>query len=430
MDIKLAGKQMYRLTEELFPICRSITGDGVRQTLKIIKKHLHELNIYEIPTGEQCFDWTIPQEWNIKNAYIEDEEGKKIVDFNENNLHIVNYSIPVNKKLNLEELSKHLYSLPEQPDAIPYVTSYYNEAWGFCISENQRKNLNEGVYTVNIDSSLEDGGMTYADLLIKGKTDKEILISTYTCHPSMANNETSGPVLATFLAKWILNLTNRYYSYRIIFVPETIGAVAYLSKNLDEMKAKTIAGFVLTCVGDDRSYSYMPSRSGDLLADKVALHVLNKKIKKYKEYSFLDRGSDERQYCAPGVDLPVCSIMRSKYGEYPEYHTSLDNLNLVSSDGFQGSFDAHIDMLKILESNNKYMATCLGEPQLGKRNLRQTSGAGKGLAPNFLNISHFLAYADGNLDLIDIANILDIYALDLLPIVNKLLENDLIKSVD
>lgn len=430
MDINIAGKKMYELLEKLFPVCRSITGDGVRQTLNIIKKHLPELNIYEIPTGEKCFDWVIPQEWNIKDAYVKDENGKKIIDFNKNNLHLVNYSIPVQKKLTLEQLDKHLYSLPDQPDAIPYVTSYYKPLWGFCISDNQRKQLKKGNYYVKIDSRLENGSMSYAELIIKGETEEEVLISTYTCHPSMANNETSGPVLATFLAKWIKEQKKRKYTYRIIYVPETIGAVAYLSHNLDKMKEKTIAGFVITCVGDDRAYSYMPSKKGDMLSDKVALHVLEKKIKHFKKYSFLERGSDERQYCAPGVDLPVCSLMRSKYGEYPEYHTSEDNLSLVSADGLQGSFNAHIDIFKILEANNKYIATVLGEPQLGKRNLRSAIGAGKELATEYKNISNFLAYADGSLDLVDIANILDIYALDLLPIVDKLLEQGLIKLKD
>ncbi len=430
MDIRNTGEEMYKLAEELFPICRSITGNGVRKTFNIIKKYLPNLKIHEVPSGTKCFDWEIPEEWNVNDAYIKDEKGQKIVDFKKNNLHLVSYSIPTDKKIRLEELNKHLHSLPNQPDSIPYQTSYYTRRWGFCISENQRINLRDEIYSVKIDSNLEKGSLTYADLLIKGESKEEILISTYICHPSMANNETSGPVLATFLSKWIENFKNKKYSYRIIFVPETIGAVAYLSNNLDVMKKNTIAGFILTCVGDDRVYSYMPSRTGNLLADKVALHVLNKKIKKYNAYTFLDRGSDERQYCAPGIDLPVCSIMRSKYGDYPEYHTSEDNLGLISSQGFQGSFDAHIDMIQILESNKKYKATYLGEPQLGKRNLRSDMGAGKGLSDNFKNISDFLAYADGELDIIDIANILNIYALDLIPIVTILQKHGLIKSVD
>ena len=430
MQEKSAGVQMYNLVKDLFPICRSITGDGVRQTLKIISQHLPALKIHEIPTGQRCFDWVIPQEWNIKDAYVKNESGEKIIDFHESNLHIVNYSIPVDKDLDLKELDQHLHSLPQQPDAIPYVTSYFDPSWGFCITENKRNQLKDGIYSVKVDSSIEDGSLSYADLLIKGESEKEILISTYICHPSMANNELSGPVLATFLAKWILSQKNRRYSYRIIFVPETIGAIAYLSYHMGEMKKKTVAGFVLTCVGDDRSYSYMPSRKGGTLADHAALHVLTNKISDFESYSFLNRGSDERQFCAPGVDLPVCSMMRTKYGEFPEYHTSYDDLTLVSPEGFQGSFDIHTDLIRVLEANDKYVTTVFGEPQLGKRNLRQAGGAGKGLSANYQLISNFLAYADGDSSLIDIADALGVYALDLLPVIDQLKAQNLIKLVD
>ncbi len=426
MDNQVEGKKIYKLVEDLFPICRSITGNGVRETFQIIKSHLPNLKIHEVPSGEKCFDWIIPNEWNVKDAYIKNEAGEKVVDFKINNLHLLNYSIPINIKIPLKELEKHLYSLPEQPDVIPYVTSYYERRWGFCLSHNCRKNLLDGDYTVCIDTSLKKGSMTYADLLIKGNTDKEILVSTYICHPSLANNELSGPALATFLAKWVEEKVDKRFSYRFIFIPETIGAVAYLSRNINHMKKNTIAGYVLSCVGDNRSYSFMPSRTGNCLADKIALHVLNYKIKSFKSFSFLQRGSDERQYCAPGVDLPVCSIMRTKYGEFPEYHTSNDNLNLVSSEGFQGSYDIHIDVFSILEKNKKYIATCLGEPQLGRRNLRSTLGAGE-LAVEFKLISDFLAYSDGNLDLVDIANILNVYAIELFPIVDTLFSHNLIR---
>ena len=426
MNDQDVGEKMYKLVKDLFPICRSITGDGVRETLQVIKGYLPNLQIHEVPTGEKCLDWTIPDEWNIQDAYVMNEAGEKIIDFKVNNLHLVNYSIPIQKQLSLEELDNHLHSLPDQPDVIPYVTSYYQRRWGFCVSHNVRKNLPRGKYTVHIDSNLKSGSLTYADLLIVGESDQEILVSTYMCHPSMANNELSGPALATFLAKWIQDKADKRFTYRFIFVPETIGAVAYLSRNIAAMKRNTIAGYVLTCVGDDRTYSYMPSRSGDCLADKVALHVLQHHTKKFERFSFLQRGSDERQYCAPGVDLPVCSIMRTKYGEFPEYHTSEDNLDLVSPAGFQGSFDLHVNVFTILERNKKYIATVLGEPQLGKRNLRSTLGAGE-LAPEFKLISDFLAYSDGNLDLVDIANILDVSVIQLFSIVDVLLGQDLIR---
>jgi aminopeptidase-like protein len=314
MITKNVGVQMYTFLEKMFPYCRSITGDGVRKTLADIKMHIPALKIYEIETGVKCFDWEIPPEWNIKDAYIKNKFGEKIVDFNNSNLHVLNYSIPVNKTMNLTELDNHLHSLPDQPDALPYVTSYYEPRWGFAITHNERTKLKDGMYSVKIDSSLKPGSLTYGEILIPGEIEDEILISTYICHPSLANNELSGPVLATFLSKWILSQKSRKYSYRVVFVPETIGAIAYLSKNLDEMKKKVIAGYVLTCVGDDKNFSFMPSRKGNLLADKVALHILDKKIVNYKKYTFLERGSDERQYCAPGIDLPVCSVMRSKYG--------------------------------------------------------------------------------------------------------------------
>src|SRR3989338_8232261 len=407
------GHQMYELIKELFPFCRSITGNGVRKTLAVIKKFLPGLTIHEIPTGTECFDWTIPNEWNIKDAYVEDENGRRVIDFNKDNLHVLNYSIPVNKTVSFEELDQHLYSRPDMPDAIPYVTSYYSPRWGFCLSHNEREKLGKVNYRVVIDTTLEPGSLTYADLIIPGEQKEEVLLSTYVCHPSMANNELSGPAVTTFLGKWLSSQKNRY-TYRIVIVPEMIGAIAYLSKHLATMKERTVAGFQLTCVGDNRAYSFVPSRKGGTLADRVAKHELDYRIKEYIKYSFLDRGSDERQYCSPGVDLPFVSITRTKYGKYREYHTSLDNLSVVSPDGLQGALDVHCNCIRILENNAIYKVTTLCEPQLGKRGLRSTIGA-LDFPMQARQLSNFIAYCDGTMDLISIAETIGVYVLDLLP---------------
>jgi len=421
------GKQMYGLTKRLFPICRSITGNGVRETLGIIQEHI-PIEIYEVPTGTQAFDWTVPKEWNIKDAYVMDEEGNKIVDFKRNNLQVVGYSVPVNTTVTLKELQEHLYSLPEQPGAIPYVTSYYQERWGFCIAHKDRKKLKEADYKVFIDSELKDGSLTYGELLISGQSDKEVFISTYVCHPSMANNELSGPVVTTFLIKWILSAPRRY-SYRIIFIPETIGSITYLSKNLEVMKRNIIAGFNISCVGDNRAYSYIPSRNGNTYADKAALNTLSFQHPDFIKYSFLDRGSDERQYNSPGVDLPVCSVMRSRYGSYSEYHTSLDNLDVVSPEGLAGAYDTLKECLMLIEENRKYKINCLGEPQLGKRGLYPTISA-KSSTNEVSNMMNFIAYADGKNDLIDISNKINVPVWALYPIIEKLRQADLLTAVD
>jgi len=420
------GKEMYGLIERLFPICRSITGNGVRQTLAILGEYMDGLNMYEVPTGENCFDWTIPNEWNISDAFIEDNSGQRIVDFKRNNLHVLNYSVPVEGAFTLDELKPHLYTLPNQPDAIPYKTSYYKERWGFCMSHNQFQTLKNKKYRVKIDSKLTPGSLTYADKLLHGDEETEVLISTYVCHPSMANNELSGPALAVGLYNFLAKRKNRY-TYRFIFVPETIGAIAYLSKNLEEMKKKTIAGFQLTCVGDNRGYSYIPSRTGKTIADKIAKHILDNRVQKYNRYTFLDRGSDERQYCAPGVDLPVVSMPRTKYGSFPEYHTSLDNLDLVSAEGLQGALDVHKDCICLLEENKTYQVTTLGEPQLGKRNLRDSLGASTTLPDKDKIITNLLAYCDGKTDLIELGEILGKCALDFIPYILELQSHNLLR---
>jgi len=418
---------MYDLVKDLFPICRSITGNGVRETLKIIQQHI-PININEVPTGTKVFDWTVPKEWNIKDAYIMDENSNKIIDFKKNNLHVVGYSVPVNKTVSLPELQEHLYSLPEQPEAIPYVTSYYKEMWGFCITHKKREILKEGKYKVFIDSELKNGALTYGELIIPGKSEKEVFLSTYICHPSMANNELSGPVVTTFLVKWIMSKPRRY-TYRIIFIPETIGSITYLNKNLDVMKQNIIVGFNVSCVGDNSVYSYLPTRNGNTYADKIALNILSFKHPKFVKYSFLDKGSDERQYNAPGVDLPVCCIMRSKYGTYPEYHTSLDNLEFVNPEGLSGSYEVFKECLNLIEENRKYKIKCLGEPQLGKRGLYPTIST-KLSTKEVKGIINFISYSDGKNDLIDISNKINVPVWELYLIIEKLLKADLLEVIN
>lgn len=421
------GQEMHDLCKELFPICRSITGDGFRKSLSILKNILPDMNVFEVPTGTKCFDWGVPQEWNIQDAYIIDPEGSKICDFQKSNLHVMGYSAPVNKKMTLDELQNHLYSLPDQPNAIPYITSYYIERWGFCLTHEDRVQLKPGDYQVYIDSELKDGSLTYGELIIPGETDQEIFLSTYLCHPSMANNELSGPVVTTFLAKWLSELKNKKYTYRIIFIPETIGSIVYLSKNLEVMKEKTLAGFNISCIGDDRAYSYLPSRYGDTLSDKVALHVLRNLRPEFTSYSFLERGSDERQYCSPGVDLPVCSIMRSKYACYPEYHTSLDDLTLVTPSGLYGGYTTVQKALECLEMIETLKVSVLCEPQLGKRGLYPTLSTKESWA-EVRDMKNLIAHCDGELNLLEIADHINLPLWNLKELVAKLKEEGVLKS--
>ncbi len=428
MNVKNIGAQMHGWAHDLFPICRSLTGDGVRATLSYIQERLPGLQILSVPSGTQAFDWTVPDEWTIRDAYVLDESGTRIIDFKENNLHIVGYSEPVDKYLDLEELNNHLYSLLEQPDAIPYITSYYARRWGFCLTHNQRLSLLPGRYHVVVDSDLKPGVLNYAELVLPGETDEEVLLSTYICHPSMANNEISGPVVTMALAQWLQSLEKRRYTYRIIFIPETIGSIVYLSCNIEHLKRQVKAGFNITCIGDERCYSYLPSRDGNTLSDRAALHVLKHIDPGFNRYSWLDRGSDERQYCAPGIDLPMATIMRSKYGQYPEYHTSLDDLNLVTSTGLGGGFSALQQAILAVEHNVLPRITVLCEPMLSKRRLYPTLST-KESGGQVRAMMNLLSYCDGRHELLDIAEIIGEPVGKLVDILKPLIAHGLIEVV-
>ena len=416
----MIGNEIYNFARELWPLNRSLTGDGVRETLKKIKYHLPNLNIHSIPSGTQVFDWTIPKEWVVRSAYIISPSGEKICDFSKNNLHLVGYSVPYTGNLKLSDLKKKLYTLPEQPNAIPYVTSYYEEKWGFCISHNDFEALEDGDYNIKIDTELIDGELNYGELILPGKSKKEIFLSTYICHPSMANNELSGPSVVTYLSKWLMELEKTDYTYRIIFIPETIGSIAYLSKNLEVMKKNIIAGFNVSCVGDNRTYSYIPSRKGKTLSDEIAKHVLKWIDESFSSYTWFDRGSDERQYCAPGIDLPIASILRTKYGEYPEYHTSLDTFdNVVTAEGLDGGYWAIRKALELIEKNKKFKVTVLGEPQMSKRDLYTTLSV-KSDNNKVRRMMDFISLCDGETSLLNIADRLNIPAWDLYPLIDKL----------
>jgi len=397
-------REVYGWARDLFPICRNITGDGVRHTLRYFQKILPALNMHEVPSGTRAFDWVVSPEWNIRDAYLADESGRRVIDFRENNLHVVNYSEPVDTWLTDVDLQPHLYSKPDQPEAIPYVASYCRRAWGFCMRHRGRLKLRPGQYRAVVDSTLEPGHLTYGELLLPGETDKEVLISTYVCHPSMANNEISGPVVVAALARWLASMRRRL-SYRIVFVPENIGSNVYLSRNLERMKSRTIAGYVVSCVGDDREYSMLASRFGDTLADKLTRRVLKHHANTIKEYDYLwpNRGSDERNYCSPGVDLPVVSFMRIKYGTYPEYQTSLDDLDFISPAGLGGALEDLAKCITVLESDDTYRQTCLGEPRLGPRGLYPTiNKPGSGYESEVTSLMNVIAYCDGNHSALDL----------------------------
>jgi len=394
------GDELHHFAAKLYPICRSITGDGIRRTLALIGDRI-PLEAVEVPTGTSVFDWTVPKEWNIREAYLQGPDGKRIVDFQHCNLHVLNYSVPVHATMSLSELKPHLFTLPERPDWIPYRTSYYQENWGFCLSHSQLLSLEEGDYAVHIDSTLEDGHLTYGECYLRGRSTDEILISCHACHPSLANDNLSGLAVSTFLAQFLSGRDLRY-SYRFLFIPGTIGAITWLAKNR-EVAGRIRHGLVLTCIGDMGNFHYKKSRRGNAEIDRVVAHVLRHQSQSSEVLEFSPYGYDERQYCSPGFNLPVGCLMRSVWGSFPEYHTSADNLEFIRPLQLAGSLGVCTAIMDVLENNRKYCnQSPYCEPQLGRRNLYRATG-GEAVGMEISARLWVLNLADGEHSLLDIA---------------------------
>jgi aminopeptidase-like protein len=392
---------MIDFIKDLYPICRSITGNGVRETLRLIGNRI-PLQIHEVLTGTKVLDWEIPREWNIRDAYIIDPVGRKIVDFKQLNLHVLNYSTPVRVRMSLSELKPHLFSIPEKPELVPYRTSYYAENWGFCISHNLLSTLQEGTYEVVIDSSLSDGSLTYGELLLVGASEDEVLISTHICHPSLCNDNLSGIAVCTFLAMELAKV-QRHYTYRFLFIPGTIGAIAWLAGN--EAVTKNIKyGLVTSLLGIDSLFTYKRSRQGDARIDRIVEQVLSGLPSQNKIINFIPYGYDERQFCSPGYNLPVGNLTRVPFGEYPEYHTSADNMDLISAKALDDSLAVFLQILRHIEADRKYMNRFpKGEPQLGKRGLYDNIGGRNDSKTLQLAFLWVLNYSDGYHSITDIA---------------------------
>jgi aminopeptidase-like protein len=402
MDPISTGQEIYRFIKELYPICRSITGDGFRSSLGILARYI-PLEMHEVPSGTQVLDWTVPREWNIRDAYIKNSAGEKIVDFKESNLHVLNYSTPVNARMQFHELEEHLFSLPEYEDWIPYRTSYYKENWGFCLTDRLLKSMNqEDEYEVVIDSSLQDGHLTYGEFLVGGETEEEFLISCHCCHPSLCNDNLSGMGVAVWLAKTLCERKN-HYSYRFVFVPGTIGSITWLSRNRDNV-SRIRHGLVVACVGDRGKFHYKKSRHGDREIDRAALHVLQHSGQEYGIIDFFPYGYDERQYSSPGFDLAVGCLSRTPHGRFPQYHTSADNLDFVAAECLGDSLEKYLEIVDVIEGNKRYQNTHpYGEPQLGRRGLYGAFGGRKDSSKLEMAMLWVLNLSDGQHSLLDIA---------------------------
>jgi len=395
------GKAMMALVEELFPICRSITGNGVRQTLAILQRHI-SLEVKEVPSGTPVLDWTVPPEWNLRGAYVAREDGTRIVDFSANNLHVVQYSQPIDAWMPLAELRPHLHTLPDKPDWIPYRTSYYSEYWGFCLTHRQLSGLADGLYRVVIDSDLTPGHLSYGELLIPGETEDNVLFSCHICHPSLANDNLSGIAVSTMLARHVQTLRPRY-SYRFLFIPGTIGSLTWLARNEDKVE-RIAHGLVLSCLGDTGGMTYKQSRRGNTAIDRIVAHVLSHDTIPHRIKLFIPYGYDERQYCSPGFDLPVGCLMRTPNGEYPEYHSSADNLSLLHPESLAHSLAVLRRIVGVIEGDCVYRSrNPKGEPQLGRRGLYAAMGGQRSAGYDQMALLWVLNLADGRHSLLDVA---------------------------
>ncbi len=396
-----AGERMHAFATELFPLCRSITGGGVRETLREISKRI-PLELHEVPTGAEVLDWLVPDEWNIRDAYIADASGKRVVDFRACNLHVVSYSEPVHETMTLEELRPHLYTHEQNPDWIPYRTSYYTRTWGFCLSQRQLAELREDSYEVVIDSTLEPGSLSYGECYFPGEDQDEVLLTTHICHPSLANDNLSGIVLLAELAAALADSSHRL-SYRLLFIPGTIGSVSWLARNFDDLSGQIVAGLVVACVGDPGPLTYKRSRRGNALVDRAGAHVVTHS-REGRVLDFVPWGWDERQFNSPGFALPVGCLTRSPEGDYSEYHSSADDLDLIRSESLEGSLRAALSILEILERDRSYRnLSPRGEPQLGKRGLYRGLG-GPDPGSDQLALLWVLNQSDGSATLLDIAD--------------------------
>lgn len=408
----------------LFPICRSITGNGVRETLSILGEHL-PIKVHEVPSGTQVFDWTVPQEWNIREAWVADPSGKRLIDFDESNLHVVGYSVPMRATLTKEELEPHLFSLPDRPDLIPWRTSLYAENWGFCLRDADRDQLGTGPFEVCIDATLADGHLTYGEVVLPGQTDREILITAHTCHPSLANDNLSGIALATFLGQY-LSTVNRHHTIRILFIPGTIGSITWLARN-EERVGLIDHGIVLAGVGDRGPLTYKRSRQGNADVDRAMAHVLRTSVRTGDLVDFSPYGYDERQFCSPGFNLAVGRLSRTLHGTYPEYHTSGDNLDFVDPAALAESFETVAEVIAVLEGNKRYLnlnPKC--EPQLGKRGLYRAIGAQSLSGGLEMAMLWTLNLSDGSNRLLDIAERADLPFQDIRLAADALLAHDLL----